>query len=1228
MPPIQPDLIPMKLRSFRSLPRPFVLCLASLLSGGGAGAAILNTNESLLTGSTSVPAFTLPTGANLLNGATATPAPAAHEGTSGSWVTLTNNTLGTAGDKAASCSPNNNTSVVFPLDISVNNKGYTITRFDAYGAWPDTGRDNLNFTLEYSTVNAPGTFLLIATISNSTSAPPGGNGHNSTHTRITEDSTGIIANNVHSIRMSFANQENGWVGLREFIALGTAVPLVDPITWTGNSGSTGNASWVTTADNNWKLTTGGAPAVYNPLAGVTFDTTGINRNISVPTALSAASIAFANSAASNYAFTGDLVTSSNSIVSSGAGSATFANPVKATTGVSLAGAGSLAFNGPLDSVSGLAITGTGSISLNTTNPDLKGNLAVSNGTLNLADDLAAELATLAMSGGTARFTTSFPIIASLSGTGGAIVLGKPVTPVATNLLVGANTPIVTTFAGNISNAAGDVGSFNKVGVSTVTLSGDNTYTGVTAVDSGTLIFGQRTALYHGTTASWTASNILVASGATLGLQVGGTGEFTDADVTALPLGGFDFNSTLRFEASGTFTLSRSISGDLSVLKTGLGNLTLAGASTHTGGTQSVSGVLTAASATGGSLPGATLLGNQSADVFLNMGGDNQFGPGAILTFNNGDTVNNAKFQLRGTHQTVAGLESGPANRISLIQNDEVGTPGYVAPPGPASLTINTPVGTSHTFKGLIRTQDGGTLTVIKDGPGTQVFQSTTVAGYYFNGGLFVNAGEMRLAVTNWDNGANAPDTIAAGATLVLDGGFNHWVPVVGDGKLVKEGTGNTILINNRGLAAANKYTGGTTINAGTLTFYCDRFSAGDGTASGQFCTAGPMDPSNIITVKSGATLAIGAIEGLGRGSMLPQFAPTVRIEPGGKLSGGDGNNAAFIPNLFLDGATVEVTNGDIQANFAGLRYDTNLAFVGTVVVGGVSANPSTVSTREASLASTNANVSLGSTGQPGTVFQVADVTSSAAADLVISSAMKNVGSTTAAPVPSPLTKTGPGTMSLVGAKAYTGATTVTAGVLTLDTPFLADASAVTIAAAGTLDLAFAGVDTVDTLTLAGVQVAAGTYGSLANATPGVIKTARITGSGTLTVTTGPVVSDPYLAWASVIPVEADRDRTDDPDHDGFTNLQEYFFGSSPIAGNGGLVINEKVGSNLIIRWVQRNTGTFVVQESSGLGTWATSSAAVTNAADQSGLYSADYTRKEATIPIGTGAKFARVFATE
>ncbi len=62
------------------------------------------------------------------------------------------------------------------------------------------------------------------------------------------------------------------------------------------------------------------------------------------------------------------------------------------------------------------------------------------------------------------------------------------------------------------------------------------------------------------------------------------------------------------------------------------------------------------------------------------------------------------------------------------------------------------------------------------------------------------------------------------------------------------------------------------------------------------------------------------------------------------------------------------------------------------------------------------------------------------------------------------------------------------------------------------------------------------------------------------------------------------DRSADPDGDGFTNIQEFLFGTSPIVGNGTLVTSEKVGGDLVLHWLQRASGSgYLLQESITMG---------------------------------------------
>ena len=1157
----------------------------------------------------------LPGGVNLLNGFTAQPASVSREGSSASWATVTNGLLGTPASAAASVTPGNRTSVVFPLDLSANSQGYKLTSFDSYCAWPNTGRDNQGYTISYSTAADPSTFIYLGDV---TAITGGTDADNATHVRLTS-ATGVLARNVAAVRLDFATQENGYVGYREFIALGSAESLTDGLTWTGNSGSGGNASWITTADNNWKKTSDGTPANFAADAELSFDATAANRNITVPSALSAFSMVVDNTPATPYTFSGQAIALSNSATATGSGDLTFNNSLAAPLGFSFAGSGNLAFNDAVETLA-LTLSGTGTTSFGSPNGTLAGRVTVSNGSLVVSNNSALENAKLASTGGTTRFLTAAPKVAALIGTvPGSIVLGNPTGPVNTNLSIGdITTTGATTFRGSISEAAGTQGSLTKTTLTYQGLGGTNTYTGPTNVLGGTLDFLTRNALYNGNTAAWTATNLLAGNGGTLSFLTGSADGFTLAEMETLPLGGFQPGSALGINTAVDGSFARALTQPgVGFRKGGTAVLTLTGPLTVASGgaTTIAEGAVNAFNPSGASFGGNVVMGDSSGDVYLSFSASNQFGANTVVSFKNGQPFQ-SKINLRGTSQAVAGLDSDPASSyVPLIQNDEAGTPGYnaAALPGTATLTINA--ATDHSFSGIIRNQAGGAVSLIKNGPGMQEFRNLyAVQGFGYTGATTINEGTLKLNFASANSGFPSNVAVASGATFQLEGTFNFYRTISGAGKLVKTGGGLISVVNQDGRVNANTFTGGTVIEEGILKFYAQNNSAGEGTTTGEFCVAGPMDPSNIIRVKPGATLGVGGVAPLGNSLMLPQFTPTIIIEPGGKLWGSEGNDLAFVPNINLDGAIVEVMNGGTAGAF-----NTNMAFVGTVVVGGVSTDPTLVTTLGTG---PNANVSLGSLGLPGTVFQVADVTSSSDPDMVIDSVLRNIKD-----VASPLTKTGPGTLQLIGGKSYTGTTTVTEGVLQLDTDFLADTADVVIAATGTLDLQHESIDTVAHLVLNGVTMDAGIYGSMANSAPGIIQTPRITGTGTLEVTQGPGVT--YEMWSAIIPNAADRDREDDPDADGFTNLEEFLFGTSPVSGTGTLTPIEATPSGLIIRWNQRVSGAsvYVLQESTTLldNPWPTSAATITNDAVQD---VPDYVRKQALIPLTGAKKFVRVEATE
>ena len=141
-----------------------------------------------------------------------------------------------------------------------------------------------------------------------------------------------------------------------------------------------------------------------------------------------------------------------------------------------------------------------------------------------------------------------------------------------------------------------------------------------------------------------------------------------------------------------------------------------------------------------------------------------------------------------------------------------------------------------------------------------------------------------------------------------------------------------------------------------------------------------------------------------------------------------------------------------------------------------------------------------------------------------------------------LTKNLAGTLTLIGAQAYKGTTTVTAGSLSLNNAFLSDTSAVVIAAGATLNLTHSTTDVVGSLVLNGVTKPNGIYD--ASNSGGLI-----TGSGKLEV-----ASDPFATFVSVIPNAADRDPNDDPDADGISNAIEFIIGGNPASANDNALL--------------------------------------------------------------------------
>ena len=251
-------------------------------------------------------------------------------------------------------------------------------------------------------------------------------------------------------------------------------------------------------------------------------------------------------------------------------------------------------------------------------------------------------------------------------------------------------------------------------------------------------------------------------------------------------------------------------------------------------------------------------------------------------------------------------------------------------------------------------------------------------------------------------------TVANGGnTLTLDGSGNITVSGVisGTGGLVKSGTGTAAL------SVQNTFTGGTTVQSGTLSL-----TGGGG-------TRGTIRGAATVLSDGTLQLATGDATGYGGGA---NALTTINLT-GGNL------HVSTSSNQTLGGATINLTGGSITGVTNG-----NIDFYG-----GTSALNSLAS----STTSTISGIPISPLRQGSTTFNVAAGTTASGVDLDISSVLRT--SPSGDPTGASLIKAGAGTLRLSGTNTYARPTLVNEGTLWVNGS-LATGSVVTVADGATL----------------------------------------------------------------------------------------------------------------------------------------------------------------------------------
>ncbi|EAY9415942.1 fibronectin-binding autotransporter adhesin ShdA, partial [Salmonella enterica] len=410
----------------------------------------------------------------------------------------------------------------------------------------------------------------------------------------------------------------------------------------------------------------------------------------------------------------------------------------------------------------------------------------------------------------------------------------------------ANSGVLQVGEGELENTLSGSGSLVKTGTGELTLSGDNSYSGGTTITDGTLTADHADSL--------------------------GTGAVANSGVLQV----------------GEGELENTLSGTGSLVKTGTGELTLSGNNNYSGGTTIDDGVLIAAN--------VNALGGGDVDNAgtLKLDAEGEFNL-ANVTTQSGATTELAK----GTTLNVDSLTQQADSTLNIDLSEANGesaiTAGSVTLGGTLNITGIGNVTDSWT-------PEAYTYTLIdSDSAITTDFNDLTVAGMNSEDVDFLTIdGKVDEAdSTNYDLTASLSwyadrDNASTDAhgTFTLsdpDGSFNVAAKLTDvddaldpgstwDGKsLTKEGAGTLILSGD------NDYSGGTTINEGTLVA-ASTTALGTGLVDNNATLVLDADSEvsavGGITTHSGATtqLALGTSLDLGDSALIQQDGSTLNVE--------------------------------------------------------------------------------------------------------------------------------------------------------------------------------------------------------------------------------------------------------------------------------------------------------------------------------------------------------------
>jgi fibronectin-binding autotransporter adhesin len=849
---------------------------------------------------------------------------------------------------------------------------------------------------------------------------------------------------------------------------------------TNAGGTNGQAGDITVASAIAKTAGGNATLTLNAYNDIVFNP---GANVSS----SAGQLGITLNAGRNISSAANINTNGGLLRFNAAGaSSTQSGVVSGAGGLTKTGTGMLALSGA-NTYTGATTVSAGTLNLqnNTATGTTAGGVTVAAGAaLQLQGDITVGAEALSINGTGVGGTGALRNISGNNTWGGLVTLAGNseiqsdaglLTLSAANSVAGNTRTLTFDGAGNglISGTiTTTTGGLTKIGIGSLTLQGANTYTGATTVSAGTLNIQSATAL------GGTGTGTTVATGAALELQggitvgaealsingtgVGGNGALRNisgnntwgglvtqagnseiqSDAGLLTLGAANSvagnTRTLTFDGAGDGLISGTITTTTGgLIKNGAGTLTLQGSNTYTGASTVNAGTLTLSGANGSSTTsaftvnkGGTLTLDNGAANNLNRlgdalalrlnGGEFKFIGSNVAATNASETVGALTLPTNASTITaVAGtggatrLTFASANRtagaMALFRGDNLGA---AAGAGNANIDFtalaaaNLVGGNTTMVNKPIVTWATGDSTSTGSGVGFVTYNIDPLSNAANTTGIRPLSLATEYATATGVAGVNlhvplsvSPDVSRAFNSILLSGGSTYTIGAAGAAKTLTVTSG--AIFSASGLA--NTITGRVTPDVLAL-----------GAVEGKVSTLGDL---NVTTARITGT---GGLTKSGTNSLTlgsaNTYTGTTTINAGTLFEG--------VSNAISTGAVTVRSGGIFDLNnnsdaIGALTLESGTAVgasvttgTGTLTLGGnVTLNASGTGDTGATI---DGNLSLGATR----TFTVNN--GAASNDLTVSALVSGAGG---------LTKAGTGTLALSAANTYTGATSITAGVL-------------------------------------------------------------------------------------------------------------------------------------------------------------------------------------------------------